>query len=244
MHAAGGTATREYRGGEIQLLDTGAVGFVTREASVRFVGFKCVQESSSDQLSSSDEPYFVITVDTGDGRPVTRKFGPFENVNTGTVITDGSLIVDKIAPNPMAVKVSAYENDRGDPDETAKNLQEKLVELSKAAALAEGGSGADAADGPGMGAAGAAGAAGGAIAGPLGALAAAGIVAVLGLGDDFISQDAALAFIDEIKTKEPHEHLTPDAEFNTKITLDGQDEGIYEVFFDIQVVAVRDPIKI
>jgi hypothetical protein len=245
VRSAGSTATRDYRGGEIRFLDAGnAAGFVTRQASVRFVGFRCVEESEHDQLTDTDEPYFVITVDTGDGRPVSRKFGPFENVETGTVVTDGSLIVDKIAPNPMAVKVSAYEHDRGDPDETATKLQETLVELSRAASSAAAGSAAAAADGPGVGPAGAAATAGGIIAGPIGALAAAGIVASLGLGDDFISQGAALAFVDEIKTKEPHEHLTPDAEFNTTIRLDGEAEGVYDVFFDIRVVGIPDPIAL
>jgi hypothetical protein len=51
------------------LLDSGkAVGYVTRQASVRFLGFRCVEESSSDQLTGTDEPYFVVTVDVGDDR--------------------------------------------------------------------------------------------------------------------------------------------------------------------------------
>jgi hypothetical protein len=239
VEPAGPTATRDYRGGNIKVLDNGTTtAFRTREASIRFLGFRCIDESN--ELSSSDEPYFVITVDRGDGSPVTKKFGPFENTDAGEQIGVGELLIQGASPNPMAIRVAAYENDEGDPDETAQKLQEKMVEISNQVASIASASGADAADGPGVGVGATAAGVGGVLGGPLGALAAAGIVAALGLGDDFVGQAALVQFA------RPEQAKTPDSQgdfagspFNAKITISGGDaEGAYELFFDVHVIEI------
>jgi hypothetical protein len=236
VEVRGPLTVRQYRGGEIQVLGGVPTGSIRHEASVTFLGFTCVQESDHDQLSDTDEPYFVISVDSGNGIPITKKFGPFENTETGRRLGIGEKLIQNAAPNPLGIRVQAYENDEGDPDETAKELQEKLVELSKEAASLASASGAEAADGPGVGPAAAA---GGVLAGPLGALLAVGVVKGLGLGDDFIGQGMTLAF------QRPESVKTPDemgkfegVPFNAKIDIDGGGEGKYELFFDIHVAEI------
>jgi hypothetical protein len=234
----GTKATRQYRGGGIQILGDGVHLLPRQVAKVFFVGFRCVRESTSDGLSPKDEPYFIISADPGNGRPAVKKFGPFENVETGTEISVGDLLIDDIAPNPLTIRVQGYERDHGDPDQTAKNIQEEVVKLSKEAENIAGAAGA--ADGPGIGQAAAAGTIGGIAGGPLGALVAAAIVAALDLGDDFVGQNARLHFL------HPNDVGTPPVlgqfqgnEFNDKIVLKGGDEGEYELFFFVQTLKKR-----
>ena len=162
----GGVGTREFRGGQITTQGEGVRALAHHEASVRFLGFRCVQESSHDQLSPHDEPYFIIAVDTGNGAPFVKKFGEFEGTETGTEVGIGELLLQKAAPNPTAIRVAAYEKDYGDPDATARRIQDEVVKLSQqAASLA---SAASAADGPGVGPAAGAGTIGGIAGGPSG----------------------------------------------------------------------------
>lgn len=232
----GTDAIRQFRGGEIHLLENKIQDIPKLEVSVRFLGFRCVRESTSDQLSTRDEPYFIISVDIGNSSPAVKKFGPFEGVESGTEIGIGELLIQEIPPNPMSIRVMAYESDFGDPDETARKIQDEVVKLSQqAGSLASAAGGA--ADGPGIGPAAAAGTVGGFAAGPLGALVAVGIVSALGLGDDFINQAATLLFASpEDVGKPPKQGQFQETDFNRKITVNGGDEGEYDLFFDIRVV--------
>jgi hypothetical protein len=239
VHFLGAKADRQFRGGQIQVLGGKVQMLPSLVVSIHFLGFRCVQESSWDQSSPHDEPYFIISVDPGNGTPTLRKF-EYTNVDTGTEMSDGSLLIANIAPNPMALRVIAYEKDFGDPDATAKNIQDEVVTLSQQAqSLA---SAADAADGPGIGPAAGAGTIGAIAGGPLGALVAAGIVSVLGLGDDFVGQAAKLLF------SRPEDVGTPpklgdfqDMPFNQRIHIDGGDEGIYDLYFDVLVLNIPPP---
>jgi hypothetical protein len=235
------TARRSYRGGDISAVGSTVQGFRTQRLIVRFLGFHCVQESSSDQLSSSDEPYFVITVDTGTGSPVTHKFGPFDGTNTGTEQGSGELVVPPpdLAPNPTAVRANVFEQDFGDPDDTAKKLQDELVKLSQAVGQAASSAGADAADGPGVGIAAAAGAVGGILAGPLGAAGTEAIVATLQLGDDFVGERVKVLWDRLAENEEPKSPPVlgkfQDNDFNIMLDVDGGDEGRYQLFFDLTI---------
>lgn len=238
---ADGSAVREFRGGIIKILGDGVHALPQHKVSVRFVGFKCLEESDWDQSSPHDEPYFVITIDQGNGMPVVKKFGEFEGIDSGSEMTFGELLVDGVPPNPMSIRVLAYENDFGDPATTAKNIQDKVVELSKAAGTAASAAGAAAPDGPGIGVAAAASTVGGIAGGPIGALIAAGIVAGLGLGDDFISQAATLLF------ERPDNVGTPPTlgqfggmDYNRKIHLNGHSEGEYDLFLNV-IVTKHEP---
>ena len=245
---SGITASRRYRGGDARATKDadGPLGvvtqaFATRSANIHFLGFRCLRESDNDQSTTRDEPYFVISVDDGKGIPLTKTFGPFENTGVGTESGDGGSLANGIAPNPLSIRVVAYENDRGNPKTTAENLQAEFVKLAQQAQSIAAASGADAADGPGLGPAGAAGGLAGIVAGPLGALVAVGVVTLLDLGDDFIGQDATFVF------SRPENALTPDKlgdfrgmPFNARADVDGGKEGHYELFFDISVVE-NDP---
>ena len=227
--------SRQFRGGEIHLLGDKVSAIATREVSVRFLGFRCVRESDSDQLSPHDEPYFIISADTGNGAPAVKKFGRFEGVDSGTEIGVAELLIQKVPPNPMAIRVVAYENDDGDPDETARKIQDEVIKLSQqAGSLA---SAAAAADGPGVGPSAAAGTVGAIAGGPIGALVAAGIVSLLGLGDDFIGQATTVLFArqDDVGTPPTLDQFQGN-DFNCKINVNGGDEGEYDLFFDIVVV--------
>jgi hypothetical protein len=181
------------------------------------------------------------TIDQGNGMPVVKRFGEFEGIDSGSEMTIGELLLDGVARNPMSIRILGYENDFGDPAKTAKNIQDKVVELSQAAGAAASAAGAASPDGPGLGVAAAAGTVGGIAGGPIGALIAAGIVAGLGLGDDFINQAATLLF------ERPDNVGTPPTlgqfggmDYNRKIYLNGHSEGEYDLFLNV-LVTKHDP---
>ena len=240
---SGRSATRDYRGGQLQVRDAdGSVGTVTQAISsttirVVFVGFKCVRESDSDELSPHDEPYFVIAASILGGFPVVRKF-QFEGIDTDDEVVQLEDLLVGVPPNPLTIKVMAYEFDHGKPDETAKNIQDKFVELAKEGEKIAGASGADSASGAGIGPAAGAATLAGIVAGPFGALAAAGIVFLLGLDDDFVGQNATGAFQipERIVTTPPDLGELQGNPFNAKVVIDGDSEGAYELYFAIHVL--------
>lgn len=242
---SGNTALRQYLGGEIraqaQFDEERQIGVVTQAlvltgVRVTFIGFRCLRESASDQLSDTDEPYFIISVTNGDDQARVQKFGPFENVATGTEFGIGSTLLSGAPPNPTTILAVAYENDTGNPDETARKLREKAAEVVQQAQSLIAASAAGAADGPGVGTAAAAGAVASIISGPIGGILATSAVALLDLGDDFIGQDAALLFQrpEEVGTRNPIGTFKGKP-FNERIAIDGGDEGSYELFFDVVV---------
>lgn len=236
-----GVPIREYRGGDIRVLGNKVPAIARQEVTITFLGFKCSKESTSDQLSGADEPYFVITIDNGTGNPLVRKFGEFENIVTDTEIGIGEFLIKGVAPNIMVLRVLVYENDFGNPDETAKKIQEFVVAVAgQAQTLA---SGAAAADGAGVGPAAAAGAVGAIAGGPIGAAIAVGIVEAFGLDDDFVGQSASILFAltEDVGTPaEQGEFGT--TKFNHRIVVDGGDEGKYELFFDVLVQRFERPL--
>jgi hypothetical protein len=129
----GSTASRQYRAGTVTAikdsshpLGVGIQAIATREARVTFLGFRCLD--LSNELSPSDEPYFVISVDDATGVPLVKKFGPFD-VKKGTEVGIGEVVSHRgMAPNPLAIRTVGYENDQGDPDETARKLHAVLVQ--------------------------------------------------------------------------------------------------------------------
>ncbi len=235
------TATRFYRGGRIEArLADGPIGVVTQaitthKAVVTLLGIRCIKESDHDQLSDTDEPYFVVGIDNARGEPIVQKLGPFENTETGTEIGSGAMIIiDNLSPNPLSIRVAAFEKDEGDPDETARKLQEKMVELARAAQSIAGASGAEAADGPGVGPTATAGAVG-ALAGPLGSLLAVGIVQLLGLGDDYIGQDSQVLYAkpELVGQDPPRLGSYRGQDYNVMLDIDGRGEGHYQLFFAV-----------
>jgi hypothetical protein len=76
-------AEQRFAGGKIEFLHTTPKGVAETSVRARFVGFHCDRESDHDQLSDTDEPYFIIGV-AGSNRSNTIRFGPYQNVETGT----------------------------------------------------------------------------------------------------------------------------------------------------------------
>jgi hypothetical protein len=73
---------RPYSGGFIELLDftDGPQGTHKHRAEVRFVGFRCHEQSEA----GPDEPYFIVSVQgTNREGNITRTFGTFKDVETG-----------------------------------------------------------------------------------------------------------------------------------------------------------------
>lgn len=105
---------------------TGAAIFAKKEGNVGhagfvrvwFVGFHCDRESDHDQLSDTDEPYFIIGV-AGSNRSNTIRFDPYENVETGTDRFEATMLADPagISPivivPPIVIGVVAMEHDEG-----------------------------------------------------------------------------------------------------------------------------------
>jgi len=163
-------------------------------------------------------------------------FGPFENVDNGTEIGVGSIVLANVAPNPTAILAVAFENDEGDPDQTLGKIREKAAQGVQQLQSVIASSAASSPDGPGISPAEAASSVAGMITGPFKELLPAGVVSLLGLDDDYIGQDVALVLQrpEEVGTKPPIGEFRGKP-FNEKIEIGVGDEGSYALFFDVFV---------
>jgi len=120
-------ALQPFSGGFMVVRDKKADPVVAHQAQVRFLGFRCNEESSNDGLSPHDEPYFIIGV-TGLST-TTRRFGPFEGVDAGEsrFTADDGVIIRDVQP-PFTISVVAMENDDGSPDEAAAKAQKTCLD--------------------------------------------------------------------------------------------------------------------
>jgi hypothetical protein len=243
---SGNTAKRSYRGGEIRAL-VEAIADLQGEAQTRvqtqafaipglritFIGFRCTLHSTG---LGDDEPYFIISISNGDNQTRVEKFGPFENVENGTEIGIGSTLLAGGAPNPTAILAVAYENDEGDPNRTANNIRQKAAQGVQQVQSTIASSAASSADGPGISDAAAASVVAGIIIGPFRDILPASVVSLLGLDDDYVGQDVALALQrpEEVRTKPPLGTFRGKP-FNERIEINGVGEGRYELFFDLFV---------
>jgi hypothetical protein len=232
---------RPHSAGHIQLLDAdiGPQGFHTKEASVRFVGFRCHQQSEG----GPDEPYFIIGVQgykEGDER--LRTFGPFEG-SEGVRTGDNRVLEEQLtttASPPFAIHVTAMENDSGTPAEASaaveKGMKDGTAKLTAALApidpttvFAVGGAVQSFL---------------GIMGGPL----ADGLSSLMGMGDDFIGQNN-MAFFDYDRSKNewlnPSPKTAPDfhTPFNVEIVLDNGEGGRYSAFFEVAMFDIdRVPV--
>jgi hypothetical protein len=115
---------KPYSGGLIQFFDLTQPpeGFHKNRAEIRFVGFRCHQQSES----GPDEPYFIIGVQgTNQEANVTRTFGPFENVETGDNNFVGTMITTTAQP-PFTIFASGMEHDSGSPSDASAEVEKQL----------------------------------------------------------------------------------------------------------------------
>jgi hypothetical protein len=233
-------AEQRFAGGFIQLLDTmpNPKGVATTCVRVRFVGFHCDKESVSDQLSGSDEPYFIIGV-AGSNHSNTVRFGPYEDIDSGTVRFESAMLADPFGTSPIVITppivigVVAIEHDSGSPEEAETNVRNifKAIEEKFEQAVATFGAAS-----PGSHVL------------PEWARdivigwVPEGIAAVFGLGDDKIGAVPLVMFdfnpgLDKWETPPQIGHHGPNP-YNTEIVVDGGDEGKYTLRFNVEIAII------
>jgi len=232
---------RPHSAGHIQLLDAdiGPQGFHTMEASVRFVGFRCHEQSEN----LPDEPYFIIGVQGfRDGNETLRTFGPFEG-SEGVETGDNRVLEEQLtttASPPFGIHVTAMERDSGTPAEASaaveKGMKEGTAKLTAALAPIN----------PKI-----VFAVGGAVQSFLGILGgplADGLSSLFGMNDDFIGQNSMTLFeYDKSKNEwlNPSPKKAPDFDkpFNVEMLLDNGEGGRYSAFFEVALFHIdRVPV--
>jgi hypothetical protein len=230
------SGVQNFAGGKIEFLDVSPQGVVETVVRVRFLGFHCDQESSHDQLSGSDEPYFLIGV-AGSNRSNTIRFGPYEGIDTGTVRFEAAMLADPTGSNPILITppivigVVAVEHDEGTPEEAEEKVRNIFKEIEEKFDQA-------------------AGTFTGTTAGShvlpqwardiiIGWI-PEGIAAVFGLGDDHIASVPLVLFdfnpgLDKWTTP-PQIGMHGDNPYNRTLNIDGGDQGRYTLFFNVEIV--------
>jgi hypothetical protein len=232
----GNKSEQRFTGGRIEFLHTSPnpKGVATTSVRVRFVGFHCIQESEHDQLSDTDEPYFIIGV-AGSNRSNTMRFGPYENVATGTDRFEAAMLADPFSSNsvvpPIVIGVVALEHDEGTPEEAetkVRNIFKAIEEKFEQAAATFGAATAGSHVLPEW--------ARDIVIGWV----PEGVAAVFGLGDDNIGSVPLVMFdfnpgLEKWKTPPGIGHHGQNP-YNTVILVDGGSEGKYELRFQVEVV--------
>jgi hypothetical protein len=228
-------AAQAFSGGFMVVRENKAEPVVTYTARVRFLGFRCNEESDHDQSTSSDEPYFVVAL-TNQIVNSTRVFGPFENVDGGEsrFVAGEDNLLSASVQLPFTISAIAREHDEGDPKEAGVVVEQayrKAVRVIQVAATLSAQVQVLAAS-----------AAVNSIFGSIGDVISEATVAVLGLGDDTVGSasrtigewnDGAL----EWKTP-PRLNESPsfsEVPYNIKLDLGDDSEGKYSLYFNVVV---------
>ena len=243
VEITGNTGVWKTSGGRIVTQSDGttsatAVDFIR----VSFVGIKCWKESDSDQGSSSDEPYFICSV-VHPGFAGTSSFS-FKNIDGG----DQSKRVVKLADNlglmTCYLHVVAMESDFGSEGEARRKVDNTMKQVVAAAQQAATAIDVSQAAKPGTGVSPTTAAIAGLIVGgPLGALLSVGIVKGLDLADDYIDETSEELFgLRHGYGQYPVIGYLDKAPYTHKLYLNGDDEGQYDVFFNVEVGHDERPI--
>lgn len=208
---------------------------------VYFVGFKCFEESS--ELSSSDEPYFIVSYGAG-AKTATAKFTS-SGINKGDTKIFDKAIIDDVPLSPGYLHYAIYEHDEGSTSEAREKVAQMMKDVVaagvQAAAIYDASQAAQGATqgGTANNASNYAAIAGAVVGGPIGALLGKGIVGALGLGDDYVYDEGRTVFnknTDDI----PIQGEIKGVEYTHKFWADSNGEGDYEVFF--RVVTYDKPV--
>jgi hypothetical protein len=204
---------------------------------VRYVGFTCLQESSWDQGSASDEPYFMIGVAGANGSNTVRR-GPYDGINSGDERYEATIIAsedNKITP-PIVLGIVAMEHDEGSPEEAEEKVRNIVKSIeAKFDQVAS--------DFSGIG--------DGSHVIPswardilIGWL-PEGVAAVLGLADDDVGSNQVVLFDNKADLKAWHAPPIVgrhgDNEYNVKVNIDGGGSGKYDLFFKVDLFQVHSP---
>jgi hypothetical protein len=232
-------AAQPFSGGFIVVKDKKADPVVVFQAEVRFLGFRCNEESNHDQFTSSDEPYFVIGI-TGFKSNSTRLFGPFEDVDGGEsrfTTSDNDVLVTDVQP-PFTLSVIAMENDQGNPAEASAKVKkacEDAIRVTQALAVTFGQAQVAAVT-----------VMLNTVFTSIGGFVADAASAVLGLGDDFVGSnnirigdwnDGA----EEWKTPDRIIEESPFSQspYNVKFDVGDGGEGKYTVYFNVNMFKIE-----
>lgn len=216
---------------------------IDQKVRVTFIGFKCFEESN--ELSSSDEPYFVVSY-VHAGKSVTSSF-PFGKINQGQTTVVGALISDDFDVKTARLHVAVYESDEGSVTAARRKVRKTMEEIAaagaQAAAIYDVATSAKDAAGDG-GLSNYAAIAGGVVGGPLGALIGKGIVGALGLGDDYVDDEGVPVFdqnYNQIPVLGSVEGAAGPVDYSHRFWIDSGNDGDYEVYFRVQKMDVPRP---
>jgi hypothetical protein len=237
---AGNTARWNLTGGRIVSTINGNNDITIDEyVEIYFVGFKCWGES--DELSSSDEPYFLVS-HASPGHATTANY-KFDNVDKNDEVISPKLLATGLPVMTGILHVAVMENDEGSPSEARKKVQQAMEDVAKAgqqaaaiydmSAAAAGNDGALTpwADLAGL-----------VVGGPIGTLVARGLVGGLGLADDFVGERGATLFDKKIGYATPPTIGTAGGEgYTHKFWIDGKSQGKYDVYLRVQKVKQPRP---
>jgi hypothetical protein len=231
-------AAQPYSGGYIVLKNKKADPAVAFQAEVRFLGFRCNEESDHDQGTSDDEPYFIIGI-TGIKTNMTRLFGPFDNVDGGEsrfTTSDNDVLVADVQP-PFTLSVIAMENDAGKSDEAAAKVKtacEDAIRITQALAVTFG-----------QGQVAVVTVMLNTVFASIGGVVGDAVTAVFGLGDDFVGSnnrrigdwnDGAEGWHTPPRLIE--EPTFSESPYNVKLDVGDGDEGKYSLYFNINMFEV------
>jgi hypothetical protein len=131
-HFEGNKGIQRFAGGTVAWPVDGPQGYDRHLVQVRYLGFHCDEESDWDQSTGSDEPYFIVSV-LGANKAVTKRFGPYEDVDTGTAKTElndvTTVSLDVPADNvtaPIYLAAAAMEHDWGSPEEAEGKVRSAI----------------------------------------------------------------------------------------------------------------------
>lgn len=227
VRITGGGGYIPYAGGRVEMLDTGPQGTQTYEVEITYLGAHCHRESGRDQLlSSSDEPYFIISAAGTAGLAVVR------HAESGVDAGEDRPALDKFITNavpPVALFVHGMEHDQGSKDDAVRKTRKVLEAVQKDAEVVisllfgvnvgqfvpeewrkryigyvvEGGA------------------------------------ALFGLADDEIGKEGRILFNYDVNKQEwtqlPRIGTFHNNDYNVVLTVGGQGEGRYDLYFDAKL---------
>lgn len=132
--AEGGRANSFQNGGIYWWPDIGATDL--RGVIVQYTGLHCFGETDSDQSSSSDEPYFILSVTTPEIAATTRT-QIYNGVDGGTTRPD---LLEIYRGHPYGINIGSVlmEYDFGDPDKYKDEVQKSVDAVHAAGTVALG----------------------------------------------------------------------------------------------------------
>lgn len=234
-----GAGSRLYSGGRIKIQGNTPQGHSETVVRVRYVGFHCNAES--DESSSSDEPYFIVSVASSQGSR-TKTFGPFEDIDAGDDVSATDLVVSEIdgLTPPIVLGVVGMENDEGTPAEAEAKVREIFQAVEQKIDEAASALGAFNGENHVM---------------PewmrdiVIGWAPEFVADVFGLADDLINTESRVIFDFDANLEKWQaapiigQHKGNDYNYMIRINQQGEDEGDYTLFFHIDIFTIDVAIE-